>query len=239
MNQKIYRPRTVSGKKVLLVSVLMCLHGTLAAVVLSLWWVQSRPRPAAELVWAERAAWPSSRVQWVSLDTDGHTPPFERRYRTPIRPNLPPPERKFIAMLAQAARESRGREAAAGKRHFYSHYLGGQYEKAIALAPKVLTFRFMDQGGRSVVGLAIGTVEIAFAQWQAGQLDDSLRLVFPDLVTDARGQIYLPVYDSECRATDLPQPPEIQIKYPPDYWFTFPGRIGALPSAVVVGPRQR
>jgi hypothetical protein len=154
--------------------------------------------------------------------------------------------------------------AAAQPDFFYPHYLLGSWHRlrgeadaadehftrAFALAPAVIKIRYIDPNDQPMVGLEVGTIEITcdrvFAvptdpddpdSPRVNELDQTLKLVYPALETDTMGAVYLPIFHTVYRATNLPQPPGYRAQYRWDGWFQFPGRIGAPRPTVVVPAR--
>ena len=116
------------------------------------------------------------------------------------------------------------------------------YEQAYHLAPAVLKVRYRTPGGQPVEGLELGTFEITCdrviddpeTEIFDGELDQTLKLVYPALATGQRGAVYLPVFHTVYRATKVPEPKGIEIAYRQlEGWFQFPGRIGSPKPATV------
>lgn len=107
------------------------------------------------------------------------------------------------------------------------------YEQAFSLAAAIIKQKFVDEQDKPLAAWPVGSMEITCDRVIEGELNQTLKLRFPALVTDEHGWVYLPVYRSAYRATALPQPPGYQVKYGFNGWFKFPGRIGAAPAAVV------
>ena len=229
----MHEPRTVSGRMVLLWTLVGCVGGTFVAVWLALRWVETTMPPEPALVWTRRADWPSPPVKWIVLEREGHAPPFEGRPERHLRLRVTEQERAQIDALAEVARTSQPVETNDDASHFYAAYLNGRYDEAFTLAPKTIKWRFVDPAGEPIPGLAVGAIEIVCAQFRDGVLDDGLRLVFPDLVTDDAGCVYLPVYDTAYRVAVLPSSERFAFDLDGDRWFEFPGRVGAPPPVVV------
>lgn len=120
--------------------------------------------------------------------------------------------------------------------------------KAYERAGGAICQRFVDEKKNPVAGYAIPPVAIGYDRVTDGKLNATLFLVYPGLVTDERGMIYLPTYRSVYRLTDpalpigsdpglhptkltlLPQP---FIGTEPN-WFSAPdGAVGQLPEAII------
>lgn len=133
---------------------------------------------------------------------------------------------------------------------FYAHYLLGTwyrvngdaaradelYEKAFALAPAAIKLCFVDPGDQGVGDLKVGAMEITFDRVIDGELDQTLKLVYPHLVTDAAGYVYLPTFHSVYRFTALPEIEGHNVRYSLEGWYQFPGKVGA-PRPAMVWPR--
>ena len=65
------------------------------------------------------------------------------------------------------------------------------------------------------------------------EIDQTLRLVYPRLTTDATGRVYLPVFHTILRFADLPTPDGLHCRYGDYQWFEFPGKVAQLRPAVV------
>ena len=87
---------------------------------------------------------------------------------------------------------------------------------------------------RTVPDLPVGRIEVICYRSDGEHMDDSLRLVFPHLVTDQRGMIAMPVYKSVHAIAARDEPDDLQTEHPDLDVFQFPGRIGSLPSALVI-----
>ncbi len=108
------------------------------------------------------------------------------------------------------------------------------YEQAFAHAPAVVKQRYVDPADEPLGSFYVGTWELACDRVIDGELDQTLKLLYPELETDASGWVYLPVYDTVYRATKLPEPPGYRVRYQISGWFRFPGRLGTLKRAVVL-----
>ena len=253
-------PGLVPGKWALLATLAISLV-VFAAVFVSvaLW---EKPGPAEEPgpVWAQRGDWRMMPAKPTMLQPEpGHKPPFESRRRKDLDFVISPEDAKLIHELSLAAwalqiddfdpgavthieriatehpgmfyptmllaliQRQRGDDAAAEK----------LFSEAFAAAPGAIRLQYVDDAGEPVAGLALGAIEIVCAQMSDGNLDESCRLVYPYLVTDSDGWVYLPVYETVYRASELPQPPGKTIDYRMPGWFEFPGRLGEMPAAVV------
>ncbi len=255
MNAK-EKPGLVSGKKVLFNTLLACGAGLFLLVWVTLRWVEMQITPPAPLAWAERAEWVTPPVNFTRLQKQpGPDPPFQR-----VRKNLDfevePDEEEMVRQLAVLAwamedagdrRDAIAAEASAFPSAFYPWYVlaswearhgdgaatDGLIESAFARAPAVVTMKFIDELDRPMAGLRLGTIEIACARLKDRVLNQNLRLVYPDLTTDERGMIYLPIYATPSRTTVLPQPEGYEMIYDWEGWFEFPGQTGTLPPVLV------
>lgn len=250
----------VSGKRVLLVSLV-----ALSLVPVATW--ATLRKVEADLAinhpplsWAQRADWPSPPIKRVSLERPrsmygGRT--SDSKWRN-LEFNVSPAiaaathaahELAFApeAFASAAAREQLEALAAEHPDYFYPPYLLGTwhriqgdseaadryYEQAFALAPAVIKLRYVDPGDRPIADFEIGPAEITCDRVIDGELDQTLKLAFPHLVTDDRGTVYLPVFDAVYRASLLPRPQGYGTQYRFEGWFEFPGRIGTPKPAIV------
>ena len=129
---------------------------------------------------------------------------------------------------------------------FYAEYALGLWHKlhgqgadaepffAVAYrhAPVVLVQTYQHEDGTPLANAAVGSVEIECNRVRNGSLDPSLHLLFGAQVTDERGRIYLPVYDTVYRVTAISHPAGYSMDVPALGWFES-GKAGLLPAAVV------
>ncbi|MEX0887588.1 MAG: hypothetical protein WD009_14245 [Phycisphaeraceae bacterium] len=100
------------------------------------------------------------------------------------------------------------------------------YSRAFADAEAVIRLRYVDEAGAPVAGLPVGSLALT--------VEPSVLLVYPALVTDDRGRVHLPVPAGVYRVVAAPQPRGGRtVRYNLHHWFDFPGRVGALPTAIV------
>ena len=240
------KPGLVSGKRVLLVTLLVCVVGLLPLVWVTLRWVESRKTPPSPLSWAQRDTWPNPPMHWTVLQKrPGPQPPFSSVRRN-LDFQLPPDDQKTLQTLAdlshhlEQATSTLEQIAADHPDLFYARYLLARqqdddalYQEAFALAPAVVKIRFADALDQPMAHLPLGTIQIVCAQLDDRVLDESLVLVYPDLVTDDKGLVYLPIYATPCRTSVLPQPPGYEAIYDWQGWFEFPHQTATLPTVQV------
>ena len=224
-----------SGKKVFLLTILICVLVPLVGVVIALglsgdlkgvsdgseW--KNEP-----LVWGEQNRWEVMKVNPTEIvQKPGPRPPFEGRVRKNLDFEISPKE---LAVIEQVkAENARGENfgamldklegiSAAGDM-FYINYLAGRtaerrgehaqgrerLAKAFAGAEKVLRVRFVDDAGIPQKSQDVGTVRVICVQKRDGIINEDVELIFPNEKTDENGYIYLPVYDSVLRLSQTPQ----------------------------------
>ncbi len=117
------------------------------------------------------------------------------------------------------------------------------YTRAFAGAPAVIKVRFEYGPDEPAAGLRLEPAELAHDRVVDGDpstpdfeehLDQSLKLVYPHLVTDETGTIYLPAFHTVYRWARVPESATHDLRYwQTEGWFQFPGRIGAPRPAAV------
>lgn len=150
-----------------------------------------------------------------------------------------------------SVRERLERLAAEHPDVFYPHYLLATWhrvtgdaakadelnEKAFALAPAAIKLRFVDPGDLAMEGLPVGAIEVSLDRVRDDRLDQTLKLVYPRLVTDGRGFVYLPTFRAAHRFSGLPEIEGYNVRYDLEGWYEFPGRVG-VPKAAIVWPKR-
>lgn len=253
------KPGLIPGRWVLLATLAMALAVPVAVwVSLQVYgYGESNDKPI--LVWAERAEWKAPLAKPTVLgEQEGPTPPFEARPRTELPFVMDEDESKQVrelslvawALVSQDDNGAAGAVQRAAAEHpamFYpkmllaliSQHNGDDaaaqrlFAEAFAAAPAAVRLQYVDESHQPIAGLELGVIEIVCAQMQDNNIDETCRLVYPWLVTDGDGWVYLPVYDSVYRVAELPQTSGRRIEYRMPGWFEFPGRVGTLPTAVV------
>lgn len=142
----------------------------------------------------------------------------------------------FYAEYLLGVWHTKNGDAAAGQRY---------HEQAFEHAPVVLVQTYLFPDGRPLVGANVRWFEIECNRVQKGSIDPSLKLMFYDLVTDAQGQMAVPVYDTVYRHTTVSHPTappqELKTNYPTLGWFEPTSKRSLLPAAtveIVVKPGQ-
>jgi hypothetical protein len=129
---------------------------------------------------------------------------------------------------------------------FYAQYLLGTWYRrngdpekgqellaeAMKKAPIVLTQRYLNGKGETLPGLKIATMAIECNRVKNHSLNPELHLEFFDLVTDSRGEISMPVYDTVFRIASRSYPGGYDTEMPALGWFKSPSRIGELPDVM-------
>ncbi len=222
---------------------------------------QSLAIDTAPLRWDQRAGWPTPPVSHTTLEkpVSNYAPaPTQEKWRT-VTLDISPLEEQTIKRCAELAASDSFTEQATGDelqsivaqypypKMFYPRWLLAQwqslhgeetvaaanFQQAFTDAPAVLIVPYVDTTGTAIADLEIGTIVIACDRADGKSVDQTLKLVYPKLTTDAAGRVYLPVYHTMLRAADLPQPPGYQCRYGSYQWFEFPGRVAGLRPAVV------
>jgi hypothetical protein len=102
---------------------------------------------------------------------------------------------------------------------------------AIAHAPVVLIQSYVSAYGPPLANMDVGRIEIECNRVQNGNLNPSLRLVFPGCETDEHGRVYLPVFDTVYRLSSISYPEGYELVVPSLGWFES-RKVGLLPTAV-------
>jgi len=255
------RPNLVSGKFVpwsLLAVALL----TLAIVWPTLRWIESRPVAAEPLDWAQRDEWPRPPVKVAEIERSVTAQTYGGGPFRDFALALTPEQEVAVHELAALARSdgfanaaSRETLKAAATRHpdlFYPHYLLGRWlglagrddaareslARAFRLAPHALRLTVVDHDGRPVSGLTLGDLEIVCLRSDGHILDQTLRLVFPDVTPDDQGRIHVPLLDAVCRLAETPEPRGYRASYPDPGFFKLPMQTAAL-DPIVLRPDPR
>ena len=214
------KPGLVSGKIIIGVSlavpVLVCLAGV---------WIVTHPIEAQTnepLVWSQRADWLWIPLRDVMLEKyPGPRPLFDDPQRDKVYFQIEPAELNVVlqsstlASLQPIDLAGLTKLAEQNPKLFYPAYLtNAEPDTAIALAPAILCIPLVDDADRPLVNYQLDSIEIFCASMRDDVIDTSLRLVYPNPVSDSQGRIYLPVYNTVLRLSDS------------NRWFEFPGRLG-------------
>lgn len=241
--------------------VLLALAVVVAAVVLAGWMAARRGASVLgqqpPLSWQEREQWPRRPVHETSLSASGVRQLITGDEWRELGLTLSPEQEQTIHELAELARRetfeepaTRERLEAAQAAHpdlFYATYLLGTwhrihdneqradefYERAFANAPGVLQQAYITGDYRLLSEMPVGRIEVICYRADGEHVDDSLRLVFPELVTDERGYIAVPVYAGVYSIAERDEPAGLSAHHKDPAVFQFPGRIGTLPAAAV------
>lgn len=252
------RGTTVKGKWILLMLGLFAL-----LVIVGSWsaieWAKARRAAEPPLDWSQRQNWPSPPVGQTSLEQTGLAKIFEGGQYRNLSFYVSEREEELVHQLADLATqgvttlksEQAGQTlkqlAADHPGQFYAQWMLGTwyrlhnqsqeaaqaYQQAFSEVPGVMKLQYVDAQGNPMPNLEVGTLVLECNRVENHTLDPSLHLVFPALVTDEAGFVYLPVYHTIYRLLQMPQPAGYQAKYPDLGWFDFPGRFGTLPQVVV------
>ena len=220
------RPGLFSGRMVLLCSAAVLFIGVPVATWLTLRAVE-HDVARKPLVYSERASWQLLQVRWTTLDKAGFLNPAGEALRdTDFQ--LPPQQRGPAGFYSAFITAQQAGDAST------STTASEQRDRAFAQAPAAIALRFVNEQGGPLANFDVGAVEITFAQVIDGVLDDSLVLVYPQLVTDAHGRVYLPAYDAPLKISGAGERGGRAIDWPrQDMWMTWPGQVGSPPQIVV------
>lgn len=248
--------RGVSGRRVLVILALV------VAVVMIVGWMglqfsTSVMDTQPPLSWAQREHWPHRPVRETTLSASGVQTLISGAEWRELSLRVPADEERTVEALANLARSEAFADEATRQRleaiHaerpnlFYASYLlahwhrlhghadraDALYERAFADAPGALQQTYTTPQYQALPGLAVGRLEVICYRADGETVDDSLRLVFPRLTTDERGRIAVPVYKTVYRVATRDEPEGLVAHHSEPEVFQFPGRIGALPAAVV------
>lgn len=240
----------LNGKWVLLASALILLIAVPLATWITLRSVErSQAQTMAPLDFSQHEQWHVLPVKWTNLDSHGFLqPPADAPLRDTefgVSSEQEAEDLRF-SEIAQNDKNSENtiktlftnESQTPNVTGFYATYLLGQWltdaekkqtfqHNAFASAPSALVLRFEDSAGKPIADLSISPIEITFARVINGKLNDKLKLVYPDNVTDAKGRIFLPVYDAPLRVA-LPEMETFQLQttWPETLWMTWPGQVG-------------
>ncbi len=130
---------------------------------------------------------------------------------------------------------------------FYAHYLLSKWherqghaqeaqqfmQQALEHAPLVLvrTYQFMD--GKPLARTPVGTLGVECRMKTATSSNDSKTLEFIDLVTDDRGRVYLPAYDTKIRCDGVQHPHGYEIETGRHGYLECHARYSLLPTIYV------
>jgi beta-lactamase regulating signal transducer with metallopeptidase domain len=106
-------------------------------------------------------------------------------------------------------------------------------QQALEHAPLVLvrTYQFMD--GKPLARTSVGTLGVECRMKTAASSNSSKTLEFIDLVTDDRGRIYLPAYDTKIRCNGVQHPDGYEIETGRHGYLECHARYNLLPTIYV------
>lgn len=248
--------RRIDGRWVLLTLAVLA-----ALVPFMVWrtlrWVEARHAAAPPLQWSQRGDWPHIPVRSSTLQATGIGRLLGGGDWRNIPFHLTEPEEASVLALRELAmapdfaadevRRSIEAQLEQQPDSFYGHYLlatwhrlhghadaaRAHYNRAFALAPVVLRQPYVTPDGDPAAGLELGAIELECNRIEFGQLDTSLTLVYPELVTDQQGEVFLPAYRTVYRLTARPHPTGYDADYPELKWFEAPAQVATLPPVVV------
>lgn len=247
--------RRIDGRWILLALLVLVITVPLA-VWGTLRWMEAR-HAASPLDWSQRHTWPLPEVVPSSLQATGVARMLGGGEWRSLPFTVPPEEEAAVEHLRHVAlsrpfhlpevREQIEAVVAEQPDLFYGHYLLSTWHRlagntdladqamtrAVRLAPVVLRQRYITPSGEPIAELQIGAMEIENNRVLYGQLDQSLTLVYPHLVTDNTGSVWLPTYRTVYRMPTQPHPPGYVTRYPDLRFFEAPAQAASLPPAVV------
>lgn len=241
--------------------VLLALAGLVGAIMLVGWlalrYTASVVEQQPPLSWQERASWPRRPVRETSLEASPISSFINGIEWRELTLTVPAGEEAVVRELAALARSdafeadaTRARlEEVRAERPglFYASYLlatwhrmhgngeraAALYEAAFKTAPRAIQQQYIDPRNHELPHLPVGRVEVICYRSDGQRMDDSLRLVYPALVTDERGFIQMPVYRTIYSINGRAEPTGYQVKYIDPPVFQFPGQVGTLDAAMV------
>ncbi|MFW6061069.1 MAG: hypothetical protein ACODAQ_12885 [Phycisphaeraceae bacterium] len=248
--------RRIRGKWVLLALALM------VAAIMSVGWLALRYTAAVmdqqpPLSWRDRADWPRRPVRETTLNASAISAMFSGDQWRELNLTVPTAEEEAVQQLAALAsagsfddEATRQRITAIREDHpdlFYADYLlatwhrlhdnddraATLYQQAFRTAPRAIQQQYIDGRNRELPDLPVGQLTVICYRSDGERVDESLRLVFPALRTDARGFIHLPVYRTIYSIVDREPPPGHRVTDLDPPVFQFPGQVGTLEAALV------
>lgn len=258
----IERGRLINGKIILLATAIGMMLVPVA-VWGTLRWVESRTEALPPLSWEQRDQWPGLPIKAASLRRSQSSTAYSgKQFRDPgfhPSPELAttltqlsvlaggdqftsPATRKQIEAIVTAFEQEHPDEPM-----FYGQWLLGHwytlasqqdeadryFEQAFAAAPVTLIQPYANNIGRAQPNLAVGTMGIALDQVIDDTLVPGIVLVYPDLVTDKHGRVFMPIYESVYRIEQQAHRAGISIRYAEGEYFKTHARIGTLKPAIV------
>lgn len=133
---------------------------------------------------------------------------------------------------------------------FYAQYLLGTWyrlngdlelstqllNESLSNAPVVLSQKYRLGNGKPIQGVEISQIEIECNRVQNHSLDSSLNLKFVGLITDSKGMVHLPVYDTVFRTSTQSYPEGYYAEFKNLGWFKSNSLNGELPDVMVWRP---
>ncbi|MEM9416402.1 MAG: hypothetical protein AAGA29_13140 [Planctomycetota bacterium] len=264
------RPGGVNG--MWFVAITLSLFIVVPAIVIGVLQLVPKPAPPEPLSYADRAAWPAQELRSRPLEYDMFVAAETgKKYR---KANFPLSD-SDEAMLHQAVWLAQQDDFFTNENYydsllewaehydtqFYPPYLVAEWlrvnDRADEAEPwRILAFEratgaivqhIQYEDGTPAAEHSIPGVAIAYDRVIDGELDTTLRLIYPAPTTDDQGDLYLPTFQSVYRLTDPATPLGAQTASYPRYltllpqtatrqtpnWFSAPSRVGRLPDAVV------
>jgi hypothetical protein len=106
-------------------------------------------------------------------------------------------------------------------------------EEALEHAPAVLVRRYQFMDGAPLAQTKVGTLGVECRMKTPTSTDTSRTLEYIDLVTDDKGQVYLPCYDTRIRCNGVQYPKGYEIETGRHGYLDVSARYGLLPTIYV------
>lgn len=257
------KPGLINGKLILLALGLTLVACAAFWVVTNALVRESLAIQEEPLHYAQRASWPTPPVKHTTMELpiSNYAPSGPQEKWKKINLELSPLERDLIDESATLAGSdgftddaTRARLVEITDRYprlWYPRWLLGHwhalhgttdeadrlFNEVFKLAPATLMIPYENPAGRAMVDLPVGTITLACDQADGKTIDQTMHLVYPQLVTDDAGRVYLPVFHTILRFVDFTEPAGYHAHLGSDYqWFEYPGKVAQLRPTVVWKP---
>lgn len=247
-------PAGVSGKVVLIASVLFLGLAVPAATWGGYLWVTSKQPPSQPLIWEQKNSWTILPAKPAALIKSGFlTPPKDGVYNTYDlsipQAQLPAVRETMTRVLkpgfTQATWPGAITDSDAWPLMFVqSVWLDqtGDRQKADAvqsqtlrIAPRAMRLRFITADQQPVAGIELGSLIATMVRTDpAGALDESVKLVYPNAVTDDTGSVWLPIDHTPAKLNTRPEIKGYEVRWFVDAYYDFPSQAGAWPDVVLI-----
>jgi len=247
-------PAGVSGKVVLIASVMFL--GL--AVPVATWgcylWVTSKLLPSQPLIWEQRTNWTILPAKPAALIKSGFlTPPKDGVYNT-YELSLPDAQLPAIRETMTRALEPgfslatwpgtiKGSDAwpLTFLKSIWLDQTGDKQKAEAAIsqshrvAPRAMRLRFITADQQPAAGIHLGSLIATMVRTDAaGSLDESVKLVYPNAITDDTGSVWLPIDHTPVKLNTRPEIPGYEARWFADAYYDFPSQAGAWPDVVLI-----